>query len=473
MSWHRVLIPTLAAVLWSVIPAAAQTAPGTATRAAKSGGRPDNAVLNALQSNPYTAPYGISANWRDGKLVLTGRVGTKQIHDMAVRIALGFTSAVRDDLVIDTGEAHRVAAQSVVAPPVTARSPAQAMPSLGAMPYTLGNLPYVYPQPLFGMLDDPFFGFEPPLVSYPPWWGAVAARDAVNVPAQPGAGVDPNANPNANLNARAGAGAAAGPATSIPLGNSPGDGTVEMTIDQRGVATLRGTVTNLAQRIAVGQQIAQTEGVTEVINLLEVKNPGGQARRGSAMPPPPPQPAFVPAAKPAAPPAARDAGAPIAADARPAVSVDAGKLTPRLTDAFARRPAIADLPIKVSVQDGVASLSGRVPTVYEAMLAFRVVQQTPGIDQVVDRLEFTVPDGETKNPLLTKGRPEDVEPYILAQLRRQLGDLVHVDQVRLRADTLDIRGTLARSEDRPRLEAILRSMSVLRGFRLVPEFREE
>lgn len=458
MSRHYLFLLPLAVALSSATPAAGQTTSASTSRTATSAGRSDTAVLNALQSNPYTAPYGISATWRDGKLVLAGRVGTKQVHDVAVRIALGFTAAVRDDLVIDTAEAHRAAAQVAAAPVPTMRSAAQGMPSLGAMPSTLGSLPYVYPQPLFGMLDDPFFGFEPPLVSYPPWWGAVAARDPVNVPGPVGAGgVDPNAG--------AGGGPVAGQPTSVPLGPSPGDGTVEMTITPRGVATLRGTVSNLAQRIAVGQQIAQTPGVTDVINLLEVKTGGGPAKRASAMPPPPPQPAFIPAVKPPA--------APGAPAARPAVAVDAGNLTPRLTDAFARRPAIADLPIKVSVQDGVASLSGRVPTVYEAMLAFRAVQQTPGVDHVVDRLEFTVPDGETKNPLLAKGRPEDVEPYLTAQLRRQVGDLAHVDQVRVRADTLDIRGTVARAEDRPRLDAILRSMAVLRGFRLVPDFREE
>ena len=29
---------------------------------------------------------------------------------------------------------------------------------------------YVYPPPLFGRLDDPFFGMVPPLVSFAPWW---------------------------------------------------------------------------------------------------------------------------------------------------------------------------------------------------------------------------------------------------------------------------------------------------------------
>ena len=118
----------------------------------------------------------------------------------------------------------------------------------------------------------------------------------------------------------------------------------------------------------------------------------------------------------------------------------------------------------------MATLSGRVPTVYEAMLAFRAVQQTPGVREVVDRLEFVVPDGEGKNPLLQKGRPEDVEPYLTAQIRRQIDDLAHVDTVRLQGDTLTIQGTLRRGDDQARLDAILRSMPVLRGFRVEPKF---
>lgn len=444
MCWSRALGLGLALIAAEVSPALAQQRQGTA-------GRPDQAVLQALQANPYTAPYRIGANWRDGKLVLSGRVGTKQIHDVALRIALVYTSAIRDDLVIDTAEAHRVAAQGAAGP--AARSPAAAMPSLGAMPYTLGSLPYVYPPPLFGRLDDPFFGFEPPLASYPPWWGAVAARDSGGAPAAAPVAVTPNAN-----TAEAAAAALAAPSA----GTSPGKGTIEMTINSRGVATLRGTVNNLAERIAIGQQIAQTPGVTEVINLLDVKAPSAVSSRSSAVPPPPPQPALIPAVKPADAPAQR-----------PAIAVDAGNLTPRLTDALARRPALAGLAIRVSLHDGVAELSGRVPTVYEAMLAFRAVQQTPGVDRVVDRLQFEVPDGETKNPLLTKGRPEDVEPYVAAQLARQLGDLAHVDQVRVRADTLRIRGTLAQADDRPRLEATIRSMAILRGFEVTSDFSSE
>jgi hypothetical protein len=271
----------------------------------------------------------------------------------------------------------------------------------------------------------------------------------------------------------------------VPLGANPQDGVIEMTIDPRGCAVLRGTVPTLADRIAIGQRIAQTPGVTEVINLLQVA-----ARPGGETTPPPPQPGLLPA--PAAPPpaaapapgaapppvvppgpaAAAPDGAP-GPPAPPAIVVDAGPLSERLSQAFLRRPALAGLPIRVTVRDGVATLSGKVPTVYEAMIAFRVVEQTPGIREVIDRLEFVVPDGERQNPLIKQGRPEDIEPYLFAQLRRNIGDLAHVDRVRVLGDTVEIRGTLVHADDRPRVDAIVRSIAVLRGFRIDAHFDTE
>ncbi len=442
----------------SAIPAGAQVLRNGSSSSTADAVRPEVTLIQALQSHPVTAPYRFTAAWRDGKLALSGRVGSKQVHDVAVRIAIALNLPIRDDLVIDTAEAHRAAAAATATTPVATP---RGTPSLGAMPYTMGALPYVYPPPLFGMLDDPFFGFEPPLLSYPPWWRGVAARDggaSTSVAAQPVA----VANPAGNAGVPVDSNIAAQPAP------GPGEGTVEMTLDQRGVATLRGTVGTLADRIAVGQRIAQSPGIVEVINLINVSDNAQGAPNGLAPPPPPPQPALVPAVKPVG--EARPAGQPIAADARPALAVDAGNLTRRIADAFSRRPALADLPLKVTVRDGIATLSGRAPTVFEAMQTFRLVQQTPGVAQIIDRLEFTVPDGEKRNPLIAKGRPEDVEPYLAAQLARQVGDLAHIDQVRMRGDILEIKGTLAQADDRARLDAILRSTPILRGFRLEPDF---
>ena len=437
-------------------PASAQNTPTSAVRG-KLGdpARVELATLQALRSNPVTAPYLISAAMRDGKLVLSGKVGTHQIHDIVVRTVIETGYPIRDDLTIDTAEAHRVAASPPPATGPAGSAGLRTAPSLGASP---SGLPYVYPPPLFGRLDDPFFGFEPPLVSYAPWYRAVTARAPIN------------------LSALAGAGPLAG-TFPIPLGSSPADGSIELTLDQRGQAVLRGVVPTLADRVAIGQKVAQVPGVTQVLNLLGVgvgAGPGvGAVPVDMDRPPPPPQPAAGPALK--TPPPPRPAPPPEVAEGAPRgpIPVDGDDLTQLAIQAIQRRPGLDNLPLKVSTSDGIATISGQVPSVYEAMLAFRAVQQTPGVREVIDRLEFVVPDGERKNPLIDKGRPEDVEPYLVAQVRRQAGALAHIDQVRLRGNTVEVRGSLAREADRPRFEAILRSMPVLRGFRVEPVFNAD
>lgn len=438
-----------AVVLAIAPPAPAQNpAPPSLSRiAAAEPARPELIVLQALQANPVTAPYGIATAYREGRVVLRGVVGTKRIHDVAVQLAIASGYSVRDDLTIDTGAVHRVAAWASTG----------TTPALGAGP---GSLPYVYPPPLFGRLDDPFFGFEPPLVSYSPWFPATAARNAVNLAA--------TSNPGAGVALAAPSPTSAGVSRTAPgpVAAPPGADSIEMTINERGFAVLRGTVPTLEARIAIGQKIAQTPGVVQVLNLLNVA-----PAFSSESPPPPPQPAFRPPQKPPAP---QPADLEPAANRRAiAIEGDGGGLGQRISQALGNRPALAGLPIKVAVQDGSASLSGTVPTVYEAMLAFRAVQQTPGVREVIDRLEFVVPDGERKNPLIEKGRPEDVEPYLLAQVRRDVGDLAHVDQLRARGDLLEVRGALVHAEDRPRLDAILRSIPVLRGYRIEPSFTTE
>ena len=55
-------------------------------------------------------------------------------------------------------------------------------------------------------------------------------------------------------------------------------------------------------------------------------------------------------------------------------------------------------------------LTGQVPSAYEAMIAYRAAQQTPGVREVVDRLEFVVPDEDHPNPLVQKGGPKTSSP---------------------------------------------------------------
>ena len=148
-----VLSQSLISGLW----AGDQPVPRVRARAEKPvpADRPDLQVAGAIRANPYTAPYAIRSSWKDGAVVLSGRVGTKEIHDLAVRTAIAIGYPVKDDLVIDTGEAHRVAMMQASANPWLSGSAG------GSAPY------FAYPPPLFGRLDDPFFGFEPPLVSFP------------------------------------------------------------------------------------------------------------------------------------------------------------------------------------------------------------------------------------------------------------------------------------------------------------------
>ncbi len=66
---------------------------------AQSAARPEQVVLSAIRSHPLTAPYPIVATWQKGKVVLSGTVGTKQVHDTAVRLAIAVGVPFRDDLV--------------------------------------------------------------------------------------------------------------------------------------------------------------------------------------------------------------------------------------------------------------------------------------------------------------------------------------------------------------------------------------
>jgi len=377
-----------------------------------------------------TAPYRFTVRSAGRQLALSGRVGSKQVHDAAVRTAIDLGISVRDDLTIDTTESYRAALRGgpVVVPTTSI---------------------YVYPPPLFGRLDDPFYGFEPPLVTYPPFAGSVAAREPLNLAALNNA-ADPmqGALPN----------------------------TVQMTLDANGVATLRGRVPTLAARVAIGQEVARVRGISQVVNLLDV-GPPANGPVAPDTPPPPPTPARpTTPSTPAVPPPPRPGlGAEdLSPVDRAAAPIEVEPLGRRVSEALARRPALRDAgAIQVSARDGVVTLTGRTPSAYEAMLAFRAAQQTPGVRDVVDRIEYPLPDVDQTNPLRAKARPDDLEPYLLSHVRRQVGDLAHVDQVRVRGDTLEIHGTVARAGDTPRVEAALRSTPLLRGFRLETQFTAE
>lgn len=463
--------------------------------------RPEVVMARALRSNPLTAPYAIGVSWQRGTLVLSGRVGTKQVHDATVQMAIAFGYRFRDDLVIDTAETMRVAA-----------SASPSMTGYGALAPNLSASYYVYPEPLFGWLDDPFFGMQPPVVSFAPWWrarreGGMPGPNGMGPMAPPAgaAPVGPAANPAAGAGPTAaspwnapGQPVAAGPGGPMEL--PPPKGDIEITVDANGQVFLRGVVASEEAAREIEQTAWSVPGVSRVFAQLQVK-PRHSGSGPSTEPPAPPQPVSIqpdrvmvpprpdpaaaghppdtprPAAapdaeqKPAEPPAPGNvAPAPAPARNQPAptavAALDGQRLTRRVIDAFRRRPTLAVLPIQVRTSADAILLSGKVPSAYEAMLAFRTAQQTPGVRDVVDRLEFAIPDEDHPNPLVNRGRPQDIEPYLTAQMTRHLGDLAHVDSVRARGDHLEIRGTVLDAADKDRILAILRSIPVLHGFQL-------
>ncbi len=122
--------------------------------------RPATALAEALAANPITAPYRLSVLDQGRKVVLAGRVGDSRVHDVAVRTAIAMGVPITDQIVIDTA-AYALAGQAT-----GGWGPAQPSSIISS---------YTYPPPLFGRFDDPFFGLEPPLVSYAPWWGAAGS----------------------------------------------------------------------------------------------------------------------------------------------------------------------------------------------------------------------------------------------------------------------------------------------------------
>jgi osmotically-inducible protein OsmY len=440
------------------------TPPAKAARDTRKLSERELIVIRALRAHPLTAPYPYTTSLRNGDVVLSGRVGTKQAHDLAVRLALASGVPIRDDLVIDTGVAH-LAALGAAQGPAGVSSLA---PSLAT------NSPYIYPPPLMGRLDDPFFGFVPPILSFPPWW----RRPVAKAPAMPPQTGEENGVPANAPQASAGAAGNALGGGWQPVEMPAAKGHVELTVDAAGGVFLRGVVASEAVGREIVEQARSVPGVTRVETDFQV-----QPRRApeGERPPPPPEPLLTPPvpARPEPAVALAPAPAPERAPAgarRPATGpagLDSQKLTLRVVRALERNPLTAELPVKVRSSDGAVTLSGEVPSTLEAMRAYRAAEQIPGVREIIDRLEFTVPDENHPNPLVHKGRPEDVEPYLAAQIRRHVGDLAHVDRVQARGDLIELRGTIVDAADRERLLAIVRSIPVLHGFRLETDLKAE
>ncbi|MFI5457004.1 MAG: BON domain-containing protein, partial [Isosphaerales bacterium] len=214
--------------------------------------RPEIVVLNAIRSHPVTAPYAIATSWRKGVVVLSGRVGTKQVHDVAVWLAIDSGVPFRDDLVIDTGTAAFAAQSAAMA------APAAAVAS--------SSSPFVYPPPLMGRVDDPFFGFVPPLLSFPPWWrrqveGPPMVRPRT-VPANTAVGTAPASASRPN---------AAPVDGRQPFDEPPVKGQVELTVDAAGQIFLRGVVTSEEAAREIEEAARSVPGVTRVESQLQVQ----------------------------------------------------------------------------------------------------------------------------------------------------------------------------------------------------------
>ena len=232
--------------------------------------------------------------------MLSGGVGTKEAHDVAVRLAIVPGSPIRDDLVIDTGLAH-----AAVLGATAAGVGMSALSRLGA------SSPYIYPPPLMGRLDDPFFGFVPPLVSFPPWWRRRVEGNAMQRPPGPvGPNVALGATPEQPMpQPQAGQGGVGGPAPGgQPFDVAPVKGQVELTVDASGQVFLRGVVVSEEAAREIEEAARSVPGVGRVNVQLQVlprqagnENPPPregdmvEPRRAPAGdPPPPPEPFVVP-----------------------------------------------------------------------------------------------------------------------------------------------------------------------------------
>lgn len=422
----------LPSVLLTVLAASHGFAAITAEQASapRSVASPEQAVVDALRANPLVVPYSIRVTTgKSGEIILAGKVGTKAVHDMVVRTVIDMGFVPHDDLVIDTGEAQRVAMEQTYAP-----GPGTAAP-IGPSPY------FVYPEPLFGRLDDPFWGMEPPILSIPP---VFAQRG--NAPIAAATRLAPSADER------------------VRRASTPVKGQIQLSVDEFGQVSLSGLAATDEDKRLIEEEARRAPGVTRVMSDIQVVS--------RMAPPPPPQPydgrpvELQPAVPPPPPPEAVPAPAPAAAPR-------SRGLAGRIEEAILRRPALKGLGIGVEANGEVATITGKVPSAYEAMLAYRAVEQTPGVREVVDRMEFPLPDENNPNTLKTKARPDDLEPYLLHHLRRQVGGAAHIDRVRIQGDDVQVRGTIAAGDDPARLDALLRSIALLHDFHIESSFTPE
>ncbi len=115
--------------------------------------------------------------------------------------------------------------------------------------------PYIYPPPLFGRLDDPFFGFVPPLVSFPPWWLRRVQTGAMVPPRRASGATAAGGAPNEGWR---------------PLEVDPVKGQVDISVDLAGQVFLRGAVVSEEVAREIVAAARSVRGVTGVFSELQV-----------------------------------------------------------------------------------------------------------------------------------------------------------------------------------------------------------
>ena len=206
-----------------------------------------------------------------------------------------------------------------------------------------------------GRLDDPFFGFVPPLVSFPPWWRRRVEGNPMARPTRPvGPNVALGATPEQPMpQPQAGQAGAGGPAPGAqPVGDAPVKGQVELTVDASGQVFLRGVVASEEAAREIEEAARSVPGVGRVNVQLQViprragnENPPPRdgdmvepRRAPDGNPPPPPEPFVVPEQPERA---GAAPGTAVAGRAKPAadgpVGLDREGLTRRVVSALARR----------------------------------------------------------------------------------------------------------------------------------------
>jgi hypothetical protein len=424
-------------------------------------------LLEALASDPMAGVHTYATRLdRSGRLTLVGRVATKAVHDRAIQVAIANGIPVVDGLVIDSSAP--ILARQRVAAAVPSTTTTRTVVARPAFP-SVNAVSYPYAMPLFGPPVDPLYGYEPPLITYPPWWQPLSEYRTRQVVSDALAETELTPLPNADLP----------------------PGSVEMTLDGAGYARLRGKVPSEEWRSGLVRKVQAMPEVAGVIDRLEV-DPNAPAPQLSAPPPvaparptivpAPPEPGLGPGAQtpeagPAPPgppvpfvPTGRSAAAPAPA---PAVSGEPSSLTGRVHAAIAADPDAQIERLAVSTQPGGVRLEGRAGDVRHAIAAVQRAMDVVGSSglRVEDRIEVAGPAAGRPNPLADL--PADVvEPYLASHLARNLGASVAIERLEANGPRLRIVASAPDEAAVRRAEASLRSMPLLRGLVLDPLIHE-